>query len=275
MRVNMNRQIKQLSGEVGAAEKKLQTMKEKGMGNARAIQAQENRVRKLKGTEGIKGTYTARVRVLSCIQKESKISLVWITELVALVVAWSQSTPKKQFLSIAKEQALRRGDKPNTGGDEDGGSSAADKLKRQLEAGKALSREFEQQKQLLMAKNVLQEQILQNEFDRLNTIEKIRTTAAASQQADLVKAANEVAALERAKLIAQYGEEQLVTAQELINQTALQIEADARREELIAQGVNPALAESLVQIEQQFDAERKQLDALEGILTAELARVDK
>ena len=158
------------------------------------------------------------------------------------------------------------------GGDE--GSDAADKLEKQLEAGKQLSREFELQKDLLMAKNELQKQLVQNEFDRLEAIRQIQTTAAATQQADLIKQANEVASLERSKLIADYAKDELASAQEKIEASRLLIEADARREELIAQGINPALADSLVEIEQAYDAERKQLTVLEGILTAELARVD-
>ena len=158
------------------------------------------------------------------------------------------------------------------GGDE--GSDAADKLEKQPEAGKQLSREFELQKDLLMAKNELQKQLVQNEFDRLEAIRQIQTTAAATQQADLIKQANEVASLERSKLIADYAKDELASAQEKIEASRLLIEADARREELIAQGINPALADSLVEIEQAYDAERKQLTVLEGILTAELARVD-
>ena len=46
----------------------------------------------------------------------------------------------------------------------------------------------------------------------------------------------------------------------MIDSTNQQIEADARRKELIAQGINPALADSLVAIEQQFEPVKKILD---------------
>ena len=65
--------IKQTNDKLAEAKSKLDKMKESGTGNARAINAQTKRVQELKKQlEGIKGTYTARVKVLIDIENNSK-----------------------------------------------------------------------------------------------------------------------------------------------------------------------------------------------------------
>ena len=65
--------IKQTNDKLAEAKSKLDTMKESGVGNARAINAQTKRVQELKKQlEGIKGTYTARVQVLIDIENNAK-----------------------------------------------------------------------------------------------------------------------------------------------------------------------------------------------------------
>ena len=148
-----------------------------------------------------------------------------------------------------------------------GDGSATDTLQKQLKAGQQLAQQFERRKQLLLAENELQKSLLENDFKRLDYEQKIRDTAAGSQQQALLAQAQELAQLERKKAIAKFSEDALTQADELINSTNQQIEADARRRELIAEGINPALADSLVAIEQQFEPVKKILD--EKILTLE------
>ena len=65
--------INRVSGELTAAEGKLKKMESAGNSNARAIAAQERRVRELKAQlEAIEGTYTARLQVLIDIQEQSQ-----------------------------------------------------------------------------------------------------------------------------------------------------------------------------------------------------------
>ena len=66
----------------------------------------------------------------------------------------------------------------------------------------------------------------------------------------------------------------LASSQSLLDSTRLQIEADARRRELIAEGINPALADQLVQIEQNFDKEKDILDARILELETTIAQLD-
>ena len=164
---------------------------------------------------------------------------------------------------------LLGGNSQSGGGNTGGGSgvSAADTLQQQLKAGQELARQFEQRKALLLAENELQKSLLQNDFDRLDLEKQIKETAAESQQAALLAQAQEIAQIERKQAIAKFSEDALKQADGLISSTYKQIEADARRQELIADGINPALADSLVAIEQQFEPVKKILD--EKILTLE------
>ena len=89
-----------------------------------------------------------------------------------------------------------------------------------------------------------------------NAIIRIQQTVQAGAQADLISLENRKAQLLQLEEIRKYGEDALTSAQALIDSTNLQVEADARRRELIVEGINPALADQLVAIEQNFDAER-------------------
>ena len=63
-----------------------------------------------------------------------------------------------------------------------GDGSATDTLQKQLQAGQQLAQQFERRKQLLLAENELQKSLLENDFKRLDYEQKIRDTAAGSQQ---------------------------------------------------------------------------------------------
>ena len=86
-------------------------------------------------------------------------------------------------------------DPPLTGGGSSG-TSAEDTLKRQLETGQELSREFSRQLQLLRATDDLERELLQIEFDREDRALNI-ADAAESQRAALEGLSNELAELER------------------------------------------------------------------------------
>ena len=125
-----------------------------------------------------------------------------------------------------------------------------------------------------MAKNELERQLLQNKFSLLETERQIKETAAESQQASLLAAAQEVSSLERKKLLSEFTQNELQSAKDLLSETNSLVEAETRRSQLIADGINPALAEQLVSIESQFNKQYEQLDATAALLEAELARVD-
>ena len=152
--------------------------------------------------------------------------------------------------------------------------SVADKLKKQLAAGRELSVQFERQNQLLNASSSLQQSLLQIEFKRLDAIKRIKETAAASQQQELIASANKNAEIEKLKKIEKFAESELQAADDLIKATYGQIEAEKRREELISEGIDPALADELVKIEQTFDAVKEKLDLRVLDLEAQLALVD-
>jgi hypothetical protein len=141
-----------------------------------------------------------------------------------------------------------------------------------MEAGRELSRQFTQQIALLNAKSELQRTLLQLQQQEEDGILRIKETAAASQQADLIKQQQLVTQLEQLKAIDEFTKSQTQSAVDLVEQTKQLVANDARRKELIAEGLNPALAESFVQIEQQFDKQRELLDATLLTLETELAR---
>lgn len=147
-------------------------------------------------------------------------------------------------------------DDPKTGGK---GKSLSD--------GSAEVRNLEQQLALLTAKNDLSRELLKIRFDEENAIKRIQETVVAGGQADAIRLQGLLREKQERLAIAEFTEDALATADQLINSTNQQIEADARRRELIAEGINPALADSLVAIEQQFEPVKKILD--EKILTLE------
>jgi len=161
-----------------------------------------------------------------------------------------------------------------TGGGGGGGDSAADTLRQQMKAGEELSRQFQQQIALLNTKNQLQQQLLNLQFKEEESIRRIQETAAASQQQDLIKNQQLLTQLETYKAIEEYVKGQTSGAKELVASTAQMLADDERRTELIKEGLTPALADAYVNIENQFNAQRKVLDATLLTLETELARVD-
>ena len=120
---------------------------------------------------------------------------------------------------------------------------------------------------MLTAKNDLSRELLKIRFDEENAIKRIQETVVAGGQADAIRLQGLLREKQERLAIAEFTEDALAKADQLINSTNQQIEADARRRELIAEGINPALADSLVAIEQQFEPVKKILD--EKILTLE------
>ena len=159
------------------------------------------------------------------------------------------------------------------GGTSSSGKSAADKLEQQLAIGKEIRVQQQRRNQLLNASSSLQQSLLQIEFNRLDAIKRIQETAAASQQQELIASANKNAEIEKLKEIERFAESELKAADDLIKATYGQIEAEKRREELISEGIDPALADELVKIEQTFDAVKEKLDLRVLDLEAQLATV--
>ena len=155
-----------------------------------------------------------------------------------------------------------------------GSGAAADKLEKQLAIGKQIRVQQQRRNQLLNASGSLQQSLLQIEFNRLDAIKRIKETAAASQQQELIGLVNANAKAEKLKEIERFAESELKAADDLIKATYGQIEADKRREELISEGIDPALADELVKIEQTFGAVEEKLKLRVLDLEAQLALVD-
>lgn len=155
-----------------------------------------------------------------------------------------------------------------------GDSKAEDKLKKQLAAGARLAQQFERQKMLLQASNDLEQSLLRIEFSRADAIQRINETAAETQKQDLIAAANAAFKLETLQKIDEFGKSALEQADALINRTNQQIADEKRREELIAEGINPALADELVKIESTFQKQQEKLEAVKLMLQSQLALID-
>ena len=164
----------------------------------------------------------------------------------------------------------------NSGGGGKGksGKSAADTLAKQLEAGKKLSQEFSRQLELRGLESDLAKELKEIEYDRLDNLQKIAETAAASQQAALTDQANQIAKLETLEAIEEATSSAVDAAQGFIDQGIEEAELLAAKQAYIEDGINPALAEQYAQIDKQVEKQIEQLDLMQGVLTAELARVD-
>ena len=155
-----------------------------------------------------------------------------------------------------------------------------DKDKPTKTGGKTLSdgskelRNLQQQIALLQTKSEIEKSLLAIRQKEENAIIRIQETVQAGQQAELISLEQRKSQLLQLEAIRKYGEDALSSAQRLIDSTNLQVEADARRRELIAEGINPALADQLVAIEQNFDAERKIVDERIASLETTLLQVD-
>ena len=87
-------------------------------------------------------------------------------------------------------ELLQQTTKTGSSGSSGGGTSAADTLTQQLQAGQQLAQQFERNRQLREAEDQLAKDLLQTEFDRLDVIKQIQETAAPMQQAGLIELAN-------------------------------------------------------------------------------------
>lgn len=154
------------------------------------------------------------------------------------------------------------------------GKSAEETLREQLAAGKELATQFERRIQLNSTTNDLQRNLLQIEYDRLDAIKEINETAAASQITSLTASANADAELQKRKAIQEAVLSQTKSAEDLIKKYEEEAETQRQIEALVKDGVNPALAQQLVDIERQFETQKEQLKAYEGMLIAELGRKD-
>ena len=151
---------------------------------------------------------------------------------------------------------------------------------KKTRGGKTLSdgtkelRTLQQQIALLETKGDLERSLLEIRQKEQNAIIRIQETVQAGAQAQLIELERLKAKKLELQLIEQFTNNALASAESLIDSTTRQVEADARRRELIAQGINPALADQLVAIEQNFDKERDLLGAKVKELEASLALVD-
>ena len=84
-------------------------------------------------------------------------------------------------------ELLQQTTKTGSSGSSGGGTSAADTLTQQLQAGQQLAQQFERNRQLREAEDQLAKDLLQTEFDRLDVIKQIQETAAPMQQAGLIE----------------------------------------------------------------------------------------
>ena len=271
----------ELRGKLQAAEARLVALRANGVSPvSRAFQQQKDKVDKLQAAlNAIQGTYKVRIEIEELFSGKTDLSKIQssgygrgdqgLTYTVG-GVTYDARTGKP----IVKTPQAITPPAATTGKDKDkkSGTSAADKLQQQLRAGRELSRQFQQQKQLLMETDVLKKALLENDFKRLELERQIKETAAASQQAALLQQASEVSRLERVQLIKDSLEQQTSAARALVSETQLALEADARRKELIESGINPALADSLVAIEQQFEPQKRILDASISTLEVEIDR---
>ena len=132
--------------------------------------------------------------------------------------------------------------------------------------GKTLSdgtkeiRNLEQKLQLLASANQLEKELLKIRFEEENAIKRIQETVAVGNQARAIELEQLLSKEQQLEAIANFGKSEVELTQGLLNATAQQIEADARRRDLIADGINPALADELVRIEQTYDKRREGLE---------------
>ena len=104
------------------------------------------------------------------------------------------------------------------GGGGGGGTQAADKLAQQMEAGKALAKQFERQIALRNEEDEVERKLLQNKFDLEDAIKQINERAAEGQRASLIA---------------------LATENSLAEATKIRADADAKAEERIRSALEP------------------------------------
>ena len=141
-----------------------------------------------------------------------------------------------------------------------GSNKAADQLARQLAAGEKLARQFRQRVELLNAENDLQEKLIRITQQREEAEIRIKETAAASQQATLLQANAELGRLEKIKAIEEFSKKAVKDADALIKKVQEQEAAEARIKELKEQGILPALATELANLETQATKTQEKLD---------------
>ena len=145
---------------------------------------------------------------------------------------------------------------------------------RQKEAAAELSQEFSREVELRRQANDLSRALLEIENTRLDRIAEIEEKVAAADQAELKAQVNKLASLEAQEKINDIAESTLATAQAFVDAGVEEAELLAAKQAYIEDGINPALAEQYAQIDKQVQKQIEQLDLMQGVLTAELARVD-
>ena len=207
------------SAELEKASGKLDKMKASGVSNARAVAAQEKRVRELKAQlEALEGTYNVRVnleivasQIASDVEAQAKaaggkakgfdvLGAEGIKEAIARANGTFKETINNLGGSVGSGGSGGSGSGPS-------GPSAEDILRDQLKAGEEIERTLYRQGELKRASDQYDKELLQNAYDLDDTIRSIYETAAPSQRDGLIATATENARLDEMIIKAkQFGE---------------------------------------------------------------------
>ena len=253
--------------QLEAASEKLRKMEENGTSNARAIAAQERRVIALRQElELLQGTYDVKVNL------EIQASQIAAEVERRATAAGGRATGFDTLSQDQINEAIQRANgtfvEPGSkdGKDGKGGKKKSDGTKE--------IRKLQQQIALLQTKDELAKKLLKIRFDEENAVARIKDSIQASAQADAIRLEGILRQAKELEVIEQFADKALQDADALIASTEEQITADARRAELIAEGINPALADELVKIEEIFGKEKEKLELLILQLETQLAQID-
>ena len=209
-----------------------------GIGTENAL-AKVNR--QINETAGKLGTNNGR-RDVQYNQKLTKL-LERQKELRGQLNAEAKAAPKPT-LKTTDPNIVKTGGGSTGGGS---GSSAADQLQRQLDAGAKLAQQFERAKALRAAESDLQKALLDNEYKRQDVIERINSVAADSQKAGLIALANSEAAAIAEEIKSDEAEKQLKAYEDVLKPLQSQQKLltaklnGTEKEEALQQRINAAI----------------------------------
>jgi len=142
------------------------------------------------------------------------------------------------------------------GGGGGGGSKGPDK---QAEGAK-LIQQLEREIQLLQTKDALEKQLLQIKFDQADLEKQIVETAAAGQQEQLLAAAADKARLQSSEAVLASTEASMAAAKEFVKSGREEAELLALKQQYMADGIEPSLANQYASIDQQVNKLTEGLD---------------
>ena len=161
---------------------------------------------------------------------------------------------------VAAESKIPELLKGNSGDGSSGGSGSTPR--NDIDRATELLRKQEQRFALMRAEEGLARDLLSitqqrsDEFEQINALQGVSTDLLETLKAN----ASLLADNKQLEAIEKFGENALKNAKAFVDQQNLQIAADDRRIELQEQGMSPALASQIVQIEQQFDLKEDLLE---------------